>query len=125
VRSYVEVNQAAVREMYRQVGNLVLDEHGIARGGLLVRHLVLPGGLAGTEQVLGFLSRDLSPTISLNLMAQYRQCFKAWRYPPLDRGLAREEFQNAVAAARRSGLTLVDGPESGAETPQPADGSGW
>jgi len=111
VRSYVDVNQAAVREMHRQVGDLVLDGDGVARRGLLVRHLVLPGGLAGTEQVLGFLSRDVSPTASLNLMAQYRPCFKAGGYPPLDRRLTMEEFRSAVAAARRSGLRLVDGPD--------------
>jgi putative pyruvate formate lyase activating enzyme len=68
VRSYVEINRAAVREMYRQVGDLVLDGHGVARRGLLVRHLVLPGGLAGTQEVLDFLRRELSPTVSLNLL---------------------------------------------------------
>jgi putative pyruvate formate lyase activating enzyme len=107
IPDYVEVNRAAVREMYRQVGELMLDEHGIARRGLLVRHLVLPGGLAGTEQVLEFLSRDLSPTISVNVMGQYQPYFKAAQYPPLDRPLTVEEFQTAVAAARLSGLPLV------------------
>jgi putative pyruvate formate lyase activating enzyme len=110
VRDYVAVNQAAVREMYRQVANLVLDEHGVARRGLLVRHLVLPCGLAGTEQVLRFLSREVSPTVSVNVMTQYRPYFKADRYPPLDRGLTAEEIRAADAAARRSGLRLVDGP---------------
>jgi putative pyruvate formate lyase activating enzyme len=111
IPDYVEVNQAAVREMYRQVGELTLDEHGIARRGLLVRHLVLPGSLAGTEQVLEFLSRELSPTISVNVMGQFQPYFKATQYPPLDRPLTVYEFQAAVAAARRSRLRLVDGPE--------------
>jgi len=114
IPDYVEVNQAAVREMYRQVGELTLDEHGIALRGLLVRHLVLPGGLAGTEQVLGFLSRELSPTVSVNVMGQYQPYFKAAQYPPLDRPLTVEEFQAAVASARRSGLPLVDGPDGDA-----------
>jgi putative pyruvate formate lyase activating enzyme len=107
VPDYVEVNQAAVREMYRQVGELTLDEHGIARRGLLVRHLVLPGGLAGTEQVLEFLRRDVSPTISVNVMGQYQPYFKASQYPPLDRLPTVEELQRAAEAARRSGLHLV------------------
>jgi putative pyruvate formate lyase activating enzyme len=110
VRKYVEVNQAAVREMYRQVGDLVVDGVGVARRGLLVRHLVLPGGLADTEAVLEFLRQDVSPTVSVNLMPQYRPYFKAHQYPPLDRALTREEFLAAVGAARRSGLRLVDGP---------------
>lgn len=124
VRNYVEVNQAAVREMYRQVGDLALDKHGIARRGLLVRHLALPGGLAGTEQVLEFLSRELSPTVSVNVMGQYQPYFKAAQYPPLDRRLTVEEFQAAVAAARHSGLTLVDGPDSDAGVLQPAHAAG-
>jgi putative pyruvate formate lyase activating enzyme len=109
IPDYVEVNQAAVREMYRQVGELTLDEQGIARRGLLVRHLVLPGGLAGTEQILDFLSRELSPTVSVNVMGQYRPYFKAAQYPPLDRPLTVAELQAAAAAARLSGLVLVDG----------------
>ena len=124
VRNYVEVNQAAVREMHRQVGDLVLDEHGVARRGLLVRHLVLPGGLAGTEQVLAFLSRAVSPTVSLNLMGQYHPYFKAGQYPPLDQRLTVEEFQAAVTVARRSGLTLVDGPDGDAGLVQSADARG-
>ena len=122
VADYVEVNQAAVREMYRQVGDLALDAHGTARRGLLIRHLVLPGGLAGTEQVLRFLRRELSPTVSVNVMGQYQPYFKAAQYPPLDRRLTVEEFQAAVAAARRSGLTLIDGPDGDAGVLQPAHG---
>jgi hypothetical protein len=75
----------------------------------LVRHLVLPGGLAGTEQVLEFLSRELSPTISVNVMGQYQPYFKAAQYPPLDRPLTVAEFQAAAAAARKSGPIVVDG----------------
>jgi putative pyruvate formate lyase activating enzyme len=103
VTSYVEVNRRAVKEMHRQVGDLALDEDGVALRGLLVRHLVLPGGLAGTEQVLAFLS-ELSPYTYLNLMTQYRPCFRASELPPLDRRPSAEEFRRAFAIADRLGL---------------------
>ncbi|MBZ5558639.1 MAG: radical SAM protein [Acidobacteriia bacterium] len=121
VRDYVTINQAAVREMHRQAGDLVLDDRGIARRGVLVRHLVLPAGLSGTEQVLAFLRNEVSPSASVNLMGQYRPYFKAAQYPPLDRRLTDKDFQDAVAAARRSGLTLVDGPDGEADLEQVAD----
>jgi putative pyruvate formate lyase activating enzyme len=102
VRDYWEANRAAVKEMHRQVGDLALDGRGIAQRGLLVRHLVLPGGLAGTEQVLDFLAREVSRATYLNLMDQYRPCYRADRYPPLDRDLTAAEYRAAVAAARRA-----------------------
>ncbi len=67
--------------MHRQVGDLVLDEHGIARRGLLVRHLVLPNELAGTEAVLRFIAQELSPDTYINIMGQYRPTFHAYDYP--------------------------------------------
>jgi putative pyruvate formate lyase activating enzyme len=103
VTGYVEVNRRAVKEMHRQVGDLALDEDGVALRGLLVRHLVLPGGLAGTEQVLAFLS-ELSPDTYLNLMTQYRPCFRASELPTLDRRPSAEEFRQAFAIADRLGL---------------------
>jgi putative pyruvate formate lyase activating enzyme len=108
VRDYVRVNQAAVREMHRQVGDLVLDEEGIARRGLLVRHLVLPNRIAGTEQVLRFLAEEVSPGTYLNLMEQYRPCYRAANYPELDRPLAAPEFREALDLARRYGLKRLD-----------------
>jgi putative pyruvate formate lyase activating enzyme len=107
-RDYVEINQAAVREMHRQVGDLVLDELGIARRGLLVRHLVLPSGIAGTESVLAFLAREISRHTYLNLMDQYRPCYRADEYPPLDRALTQAEFAQALALADRFGLRRLD-----------------
>jgi putative pyruvate formate lyase activating enzyme len=103
-RNYVEVNCAAVQEMRRQVGDLVMDEHGVAQRGLLVRHLVLPGGLAGTEAVARFLADQVSRDTYLNVMAQYRPCFRASEYPPLDRPITRKEYAEAVAACRAAGL---------------------
>jgi putative pyruvate formate lyase activating enzyme len=109
VRDYVPVNQAAVREMHRQVGDLAIDAHGIARRGLLVRHLVLPGGIAGTEQVLAFLADEISRHTYVNLMDQYRPCYRADETPALDRPLTSEEFRQAVALAERLGLTRLAG----------------
>ena len=108
VRDYVEVNQAAVREMHRQVGDLVLDAQGIARRGLLVRHLVLPAGLAGTARVLEFLAQEISPDTYLNLMGQYHPCYRADEYPPLDRLPSNREMAEAFAMAQRLGLRRLD-----------------
>jgi putative pyruvate formate lyase activating enzyme len=108
VRGYVAANRAAVREMHRQVGDLALDADGLAVRGLLVRHLVLPGGLAGTERVLAFLADEISRDTYLNLMGQYRPCYRAAEYPPLDRWLTPAEFTEALELARRHGLRRLD-----------------
>jgi putative pyruvate formate lyase activating enzyme len=109
VRNYVEANQAAVREMHRQVGDLVTDEAGVARRGLLVRHLVLPEGIAGTEQVLEFLASEISRDTYVNLMDQYRPCYRADEYPELNRPITGEEYAEALAQAERLGLARLDG----------------
>jgi putative pyruvate formate lyase activating enzyme len=106
VPSYPSVNQAAVREMHRQVGDLVCDERGVARRGLLVRHLVLPGDLAGTADVIRFLA-DLSPHTAINVMGQYRPCHEAYALPPLDRRVTRAEVAEAEQMARDAGLRLL------------------
>ncbi|PLX83488.1 MAG: radical SAM protein [Desulfuromonas sp.] len=108
VENYPGVNRAAVREMHRQVGDLVLDGEGVARRGLLVRHLVLPGNLAGTDRVLAFLAREISTETYLNLMDQYRPCYRAAEYPPLDRRPAFAEFRAAVKTAGELGLHRLD-----------------
>jgi putative pyruvate formate lyase activating enzyme len=94
--------------MHRQVGDLVLDERGIARRGLLVRHLVMPGGVSGTETVLRFLAGEVSRNTYVNIMDQYRPCYRAFEHPPLDRPLRRDEFAQAIAAAERLGLQRLD-----------------
>jgi len=104
VRNYVEVNRAAVREMHRQVGDLVMDENGIAERGLLVRHLVLPENVSGTDEVLAFLAEEISPDTYVNVMDQYRPCYRADENPPLDRGITRGEFDQAKAWAAGLGL---------------------
>jgi putative pyruvate formate lyase activating enzyme len=108
VRNYPKVNQTAVKEMHRQVGELVLDEQGIARRGLLIRHLVLPENSAGTNQILAFIAQKISPDTYLNLMDQYRPCYRANELPPLDRRLHRSEFQAALVQARKHGLHRLD-----------------
>jgi putative pyruvate formate lyase activating enzyme len=108
VRDYVAVNQTAVTEMHRQVGDLALDQDGIARRGLLVRHLVLPGELAQSERVFAFIAQQISRDTYINLMDQYHPCYRAEDYPPLDRTLGRDEFERALMLAERQGLRRLD-----------------
>lgn len=108
VKQYPQVNQAAVREMHRQVGDLVTDELGIAQRGLLVRHLVLPNGLAGTGEIVRFLSQEVSLNSYLNVMSQYRPTYKAHEYMEIDRPPSAEELQEAVDLAREAGLHHLD-----------------
>ncbi|HPD16954.1 MAG TPA: radical SAM protein [Planctomycetota bacterium] len=103
---YPEVNRAALREMHRQVGDLEI-EGGIATRGLLVRHLVLPNGLAGSEAVLDFLAAEISPRTYVNVMAQYRPCYRAGECPKVDRPPTRQEFAAAYDYAVRRGLRLA------------------
>lgn len=106
---YVEIAREAVKEMHRQVGDLVIDERGIALRGLLVRHLVLPGGLAGTRRVMEFIAKEISPHTYVNLMDQYHPCHKAAEYPPLNRRITSAEFDEAVSCAVDSGIRRLDG----------------
>jgi len=108
IQDYPAVNRAAVQEMHRQVGDLVVDERGIARRGLLVRHLVLPERLAGTQEIVRFLAEEISTNTYLNVMDQYRPCYKAGNLPPLDRRLTRQEYEEAVQMALDAGLNRLD-----------------
>lgn len=108
-KDYPSVAKAAIKEMHRQVGDLVMDERGIALRGLLVRHLVLPDGVAGTEEVVKFLAQEISPDTYTNIMAQYHPCYKAFEYPPLDRRITDEEYRRALRAALEAGLRRLDG----------------
>ncbi len=104
VESYPEIAKAAFREMHRQVGDLVLDEEGIAIRGMLVRHLVLPGGLAGTAEVMRFLAEEISQDTYVNMMDQYHPCHQAFQFPPLNRRITADEFAEAIRLAKASGL---------------------
>jgi len=104
VRNYVEVNRAAITEMHRQVGDLVTDANGIALRGLLVRHLVLPENVSGTESILEFLAEEISVDTCLNLMDQYWPCYRADENPLLGRPITSREFAQARAWAVQMGL---------------------
>ncbi len=108
VPGYPLVNQAAVCEMYRQVGDLQLDAHGLATRGLLVRHLILPNGLAGTEAVLAFVAQKISKDTYVNLMDQYRPAYQAKLYPALNRPISDAEYQAALQMAQRAGLSRLE-----------------
>ena len=107
VPDYWDRCREALAEMHRQVGDLQIGEDGIARRGLLVRHLVLPKYLAGTAEVMRFLA-SLSPNTYVNVMTQYRPTFRAHEFPIIARPLTRTEFQDAIRAARDAGLTRLD-----------------
>ncbi|MBC7319369.1 radical SAM protein [bacterium] len=104
---YPDVNRLAVREMFRQVGNLVLDERGIAKKGLIIRHLVMPEDISGTESVLKFIAEEISKDTYISLMAQYRPEYKAQDFPPLNRRITREEYKRAIEIAKNLGLRNV------------------
>lgn len=106
---YVVTAKESLKEMHRQAGDLVMDEWGIAVRGLLVRHLVLPAGLAGTRQVMEFIAREISPDTYVNIMDQYRPCFKASEHPSMNRRITSGEFDEAVAIAREEGIRRLDG----------------
>jgi len=105
---YPEKAREAIKEMQRQVGDLTLDENGIALRGMLLRHLVMPGGVAGTRDIMRFIAREISPSTYVNIMEQYRPCGNANKYPPLDRSITHDEYEEALRAAREEGITRFD-----------------
>lgn len=105
---YPEIVQKAVLEMHRQVGDLVTDEQGVARSGLLVRHLVLPGGLAGSDEAFRFLAEEVSTNTYLNVMAQYRPCFEAVGKAVIGNRLEQSDYLKALALAKKWGLRRLD-----------------
>ncbi|MGD8602938.1 MAG: radical SAM protein [Anaerolineales bacterium] len=108
VPNYVSVNQAAVREMHRQVGDLVLDEDGIAQRGVLIRHLVLPNGFSNSSKVFQFLAQEISPDSYINIMSQYRPAFKAEQMYAINRRPTPAEVDKAYQAANQAGLHRFD-----------------
>ena len=98
----------AIREMHKQVGDLVIGADGVAVRGLLVRHLVMPEGLAETDRILHYLAEEISPATYVNVMDQYRPCGRAHLYPPLDRQLSHDEYQEALNLAEKAGLKRLD-----------------
>ena len=105
---YREVATVAIKEMHRQVGDLVMDDDGIALSGLLVRHLVMPNHASGTEEIMEFLSRQISPNTYVNVMDQYRPCGRANQDEIINRRLSSQEYRDAVNSAKNAGLTRLD-----------------
>ena len=106
---YPDVAREALREMARQVGPLVLDRHGIAARGLLVRHLVMPGDASTTREVIDFLAGEIGTDTYLNLMDQYRPCGRAAEFPEIARRISSSEWEEAHAYALRKGMTRLAG----------------
>lgn len=103
-KNYTQINRQALIEMFHQVGILECDEAGVAKHGLIIRHLVLPENLAQTEEVLKFIAENLSRDVHISLMDQYMPLFKAKDHPPLDRVLTSSEYEKACEALNLAGL---------------------
>ncbi|MFH0877600.1 MAG: radical SAM protein [Candidatus Omnitrophota bacterium] len=102
--SYPENNRKSILEMHRQVGIARIDEEGIIQQGLIIRHLVLPEQISGTEEILSFIAKHISPETHVSLMSQYFPTFEANLYPPLDRRLHLEEYEAAVELLKKYNL---------------------
>jgi putative pyruvate formate lyase activating enzyme len=98
--------RAALKEMHRQVGDLEIAG-GVARRGILIRHLVMPGGVAGSREVLDFIAQEISPHSYVNVMDQYRPCYRAHEFGPIARHLSAEEYAEAREHALGLGLNLL------------------
>lgn len=105
---YPEVTKKAVLEMHRQVGELMVDGRGVAVRGLLIRHLVMPNRVAGTEQWVQWVAENLPKSTYVNIMAQYRVEYKAFEHPEIGRGITAKEFLEAMDWAEKYGLTNLD-----------------
>lgn len=108
-KDYPETAMTVIKEMHRQVGDLQIDERGIAVRGLLVRHLVLPEGIAGTKGVVRFIAEEISKNTYINIMDQYHPCFRAFETPPLNRRITDKEYKDAIRIAIDAGLKRIDG----------------
>jgi putative pyruvate formate lyase activating enzyme len=105
---YPDIAKAALIEMHRQVGDLFMDENGIAVSGLLVRHLVMPRNIAKTEKIMAFIAGQISPDTYVNIMPQYRPCGKASRIEALNRTITGKEYEMALTAAKDAGIRRLD-----------------
>jgi len=101
---YFEIMKKAIKEMCRQVGDLILDENGIAIKGLMIRHLILPNGLAGSKKIFEFIAKEISKNAFINIMDQYWPAHRAFEFPELSRRITDEEYQEAISLAKKAGL---------------------
>ncbi len=105
---YPEVAAEVIKEMHRQVGKLQYDAGGIATRGLIIRHLVMPHNIAGTDGLVEWVARELSSDTYVNIMAQYHPEHKAFEYPDIARRITSEEYRKAISWAKEAGLTNLD-----------------
>ncbi|WP_432665873.1 radical SAM protein [Wukongibacter baidiensis] len=104
VKSYSTIAKNAVKEMHKQVKDLKTDDRNIAYKGLLIRHLVLPQNLAGTEKIMHFIADEISTNTYVNIMAQYYPAHRAYKFEELSRRISREEYEIAINSAKMAGL---------------------
>jgi putative pyruvate formate lyase activating enzyme len=104
VHHYVESSRSAIREMYRQVGDLEVNEEGIARKGLIIRHLILPNDIAGSEESLRWLVDEISPRVAVSIMSQYHPSYRAYKYKELNRRISQEEYARVVGLVDMLGM---------------------
>lgn len=102
---YPDIVSGVVREMYRQTGDLVMDERGIATRGLIIRHLMMPSCFKDTCAVLDFIAREISMHSYVNIMSQYHPCHRADEFPEISHGITVKELEEALSYARSIGLT--------------------
>jgi len=108
VSDYPEVAAAVIKEMHRQVGLLRTDRNGIAQRGLIIRHLVMPDNIAGTDRFVQWVARELSPETRVNIMAQYRPMHRAFDYPEIARRITPEEWERAITWGKDAGLQYLN-----------------
>ena len=104
VLHYADSSRAAIKEMYRQVGNLEVDDEGVALKGLIIRHLILPSGIAGSEESLRWLVDEISPQIAISIMSQYYPTHRAPEYTLLNRRISPSEYDKVVKLVERWGI---------------------
>jgi len=104
VHHYSEISRSAIKEMYRQVGDLAVDENGVARKGLIIRHLILPNDIAGSEESLRWLVDEISPQIVVSIMSQYYPSHRAPKYPLLNRRISLLEYGVVVKLGEKLGI---------------------
>ncbi len=109
-KDYSTSAQAAIKEMHRQVGDLVVDAQGMAQRGLMIRHLVMPGGVAGTQEIMQFIASEISTNTYVNIMAQYYPAGKVneKEYGEINRHITKDEYDAAIQIARKEGLNRLD-----------------
>ncbi|MEM3504396.1 MAG: radical SAM protein [Nitrososphaeria archaeon] len=106
IKNYFDIAGKAIKEMQRQVGDLIIEK-GIARKGLIIRHLVLPFNIADSEKVIKFIADNISKNVYLNIMHQYHPEYNACQYSELKRSITIDEYEQVIDFAKKCGLKRV------------------